>query len=669
MEEGAKKPKEKTSGGGVFGFILREAKGDKHWFVLAVVASLVSIAANFLMPQVIRFTVDNIIGTSDAPLPPVVADILNALGGADTLRANLLWCAVGIVAFSLLAGVFNFAARMSIATGTERFCKSLRDKLYRHVQYLPFQWHVEHQTGDIIQRCTSDLDMVRNFVSTQLLEVVRTVILVVVALVLMFSMNVTLSLVALGFIPLILLYSTVFFRLVGQRFLAADEAEGDLTVAVQENLTGVRVVRAFGRERYELDRFDGYNGRFTGLWIELGKVLSVYWGLGDFVTGLQIFAVIVGGAVLAAQGQLTLGEFLVFVSYNQALAWPVRALGRTLSEMSKTGVSTGRLSEILDAQPEAPEPQAKTPSLATDIRFENVTFRYQNQPVLKDLSFTIPAGSTFGILGATGSGKSTITYLLNRLYDLPAGMGNIWFGDVEMRDIDRYYLRRNVGLVLQEPFLFSKTIEENIAIAAPAGKGERGHIRRSASIAAVDDAINEFSGGYDTVVGERGVTLSGGQKQRVAIARTLMLCAPVMVFDDSLSAVDLETDARIREALRRETCDATILLISHRINTLMHADRILVLEDGRVADMGTHRELIARPGLYKRIYDRQSEVALESEEALEKNWQQAGGAVAKDMAAAKNERTAEVARETGTRGTASAPPQADGEPPKGGGQI
>ncbi|MGD9559536.1 MAG: ABC transporter ATP-binding protein [Oscillospiraceae bacterium] len=624
-------------------FVFRHGRGKMRWMALALAGTLVSVVAAFLTPQIIRFAVDVVLGGEAAAMPGYMQWLMEALGGVGGLGG--LWgYALAVVALALASGLFNFAARMGMATGTERFCRDLRNKLFSHVQGLPFKWHVDNKTGDIIQRCTSDLEVVRNFLSTQLLEVVRTVVLVAVALVLMFGMNLTLALVSLAFIPLVLLYSLIFYRLVGNRFLAADEAEGELTINVQENLTAVRVVRAFGRERFEMERFDRYNNRFADLWIKLGHTLSVFWGMGDVATGVQILTVVAVGAVLAANGQMSAGEFLAFVWYNNMLAWPIRALGRTLSEMSKTGVSAARMQEVLDAKPEPAEPAAQKPDLRTDIRFENVTFGYEQQPVLKDLSFTIPKGSTFGIMGATGSGKSTITYLLNRLYDLPPGFGNIWFGDVEIRDIDRQYLRRNVGLVLQEPFLFSKTIEENIAIAdvgdeenaealAPAGrKGrlgrrmpaqaagaglDRARIRRAARVAAVDEAITEFSGGYETVVGERGVTLSGGQKQRVAIARTLMLEAPVMVFDDSMSAVDLETDARIRAALRKGTGKATVILISHRINTLMAADRILVLEDGRLADIGTHAELIRRPGTYKRIYDMQSEAAADAGEDLE----------------------------------------------------
>ena len=236
-----------------------------------------------------------------------------------------------------------------------------------------------------------------------------------------------------------------------------------------------------------------------------------------------------------------------------------------------------------------------------DIEFSHVSFGYEGQEVLHDVSFTVPAGSTFAILGGTGSGKSTLVHLLDRLYDLGEGQGSITIGGRDIRLIEREHLRRNVGLVLQEPFLFSRTIGENIAASRP-GADEAG-IRRAAGIACVDEAITEFPEGYGTLVGERGVTLSGGQKQRVAIARMLLGRTPVMVFDDSLSAVDSETDAKIRAALREGTAGATVILISHRITTLMQADRILVLENGRVSDIGTHEELISRPGIYREIYD------------------------------------------------------------------
>ena len=589
----------------------RFAKGSRRFFLFAVLTASVSILFNFLSPQVIRFTVDAVIGDKAMALPAFMLEWIADLGGRDWLRSHLLACAAGVVVCAAMNGIFNYFSRMSIAELTESLVKRMRDALFTHTQHLPFAWHTANQTGDVIQRCTSDVDVLRNFVSNQLLQVVRTVILVTVALLLMFSMNVQLSLVALLFIPLVLAYNMIFFSKIRKKFKVADEAEGVLTVAVQENLTGVRVVRAFGREKYELDKFDRCNQDFADRWIGLGGTLGAYWGLGDLVTGLQMLSVIAGGAILAARGTLTLGEFLAFVSYNQTLAWPVRALGRILSDMSKSGVSANRLLEILNAEPEQPEPEAQTPPLSGDVVFDHVTFAYNEQPVLRDLSFTVKHGKTLGVLGATGSGKSTLTYLLNRLYELPEGCGAITISGVDIRQIDRSYLRRNVGVVLQEPFLFSKTIGENIAIAV---EDDLEQVRRSAAIAAVDDSIMGFPKAYDTMVGERGVTLSGGQKQRVAIARTLMQHAPIMIFDDSMSAVDLETDAQIREALRRDTGDSTVILISHRINTLMQADEILVLEDGHAAQFGTHAELIRQEGLYKRIYEMQSRAA-DGEEA------------------------------------------------------
>ena len=434
--------------------------------------------------------------------------------------------------------------------------------------------------------------------------------LIVLSLALMFGMNAKLSWIALCFIPVVMLYSGVFYAKISKRFQTADEAEGDLSAAAQENFTGVRVVRAFGRESYEIDRFQKKNEKFANLWIRLGHLLSAYWGIGDLVSNIQVMTIIVVGSLEAVAGNITLGEFIVFVSYNSMLVWPVRSLGRILSEMSKTGVSIGRIKEILDAKEEADPEDAVCPPMNGDVVFENVSFDYYGvNPVLKNVSFTVKAGTTVGILGSTGSGKSTMMYLLDRLYDLPEGHGRITISGVDIRRIPRGYLRKNIGFVLQEPFLFSKTIRENIGITHPAA--DLSAVRHSASIAAVDEAITEFSAGYDTVVGERGVTLSGGQKQRVAIARMLMQHAPIMVFDDSLSAVDAETDAKIRAALKENTGDSTVVLISHRITTLMHADRIFVIENGNIVQSGTHEELCRQDGLYKQIYDIQG--TLESE--------------------------------------------------------
>ena len=592
----------------VFGMLMGFTRGSRIFFLTAVVTAGISILFNFLLPRVVGFTVDSVIGTEPSSLPGFLDGIISALGGRDGLRQNLIICALGVIFCAVVSGLFNFFSRLLTAKGTENFTRRMRDSLFAHVQRLPFSWHTETLTGDIIQRCTSDVETARRFVSQQLIEVVRTVILLILALVMMFSINVELAIISGAFIPVIILYTMFFNKKITDRFLECDEAEGRLMVRVQENLTGVRVVRAFGRERYELDTFDGKNEEYTGKWLKLGTVMSVYWGVGDIVSASQLLTVVTVGAYMAATG--TLGTLLIFISYVQTMGGPVRQMGRVLSEMSKTGVAFKRIKEIFDNRE---EDMSEKESLKKDgdIVFENVSFSYGDTEVLKDVSFTIKSGTVFGILGETGSGKSTLIHLLNRLYDLPEGCGRITIGGTDIRDIGLQELRSNIGIVLQEPFLFSKTIFENIDIAA--GTEDMEKVVESAKNAAVHDDIVSFPDGYDTVVGERGVTLSGGQKQRIAIARTLMKKCPIVIFDDSMSNLDMETDVKIRRFLKNGIQGATVIIVSHRISTLMDADKILVLEDGQVAELGSHEELLKEDGIYRRVYDLQSIQAREGD--------------------------------------------------------
>ena len=578
-----------------FRSIFRFLKGNIRFFVGTLLFSVLFTACNALIPQIVKYTADHILVQDGIP------EGLNV--GQTLLLAALL-----VAASAVLSGVFNYLSKMCLAKGSENFLKSIRDTLYHHTQYLPFSWHVKHQTGEIIQRCTSDVEVIRNFVCRQLPEVFRICFLIVLYLGIMFSMNVQITLAAAAFFPVIIGYSCYFYSRIGKRFQDADEAEGALSSTVQENLTGVRVVRAFGREKYEIDRFDEKNNAYSNLWVHLGKLMSVYWASGDLITNLQVLTVMVTGVVFAVNGQITLGEFMAFISYNASLTWPVRSLGRIISDMSKAGVSMERVAYILmaeeekDAKEAAGEAAGRKPVMTGDICFHNVSFAYSpDHPVLKNVNFTIPSGSTFAILGTTGSGKSTLVHLLNRLYDLPEDCGSITIGGVDIRDMDRQYLRQNIGMVLQEPFLFSRTIRENIGITKEKLLDEE--IRHAAGIACVDEAIQHFTDGYDTIVGERGVTLSGGQKQRVAIARMLMKEAPILVFDDSLSAVDTETDNKIRKELKKEMEKATVIMISHRITSLMQADCIIVMDKGEIQQMGTHEELLHQEGPYRDIYE------------------------------------------------------------------
>lgn len=566
--------------------ILRYFKGAKRYFLAAVLASLITTVFNALTPQIFRFTIDSVLEGNDYPY----------------LAEHLWIMALLLVGVALFSGAAMYVSRYHTAKAGENFAKNMRDALFVHVQKLPMKWHDKHQTGDIIQRCTSDVEVIRNFVVTQLLEVFRTVFLVAVSFSIMVSMNVKLSLIVLLFVPLVVAYSGIFYRLIARRFTDADEAEGALSTVVQENATGVRVVRAFGREKFEMERFREKNDIFANLWIRLGTLSGLYWGVGDLITGLQVVTIIVLGAVEAVQGTITVGEFIAFASYNTTLVWPIRGLGRILSDMSKAGVSFERVDYIIRAAEEAYQKENREENRTFDIRFSHVNFAYEEgHPVLSNLDFSIPQGSTLGILGGTGSGKSTLVQLLNRLYELQEGQGEITLGGKNIREIPLEWLRNNIGIVLQEPFLYSRTIKENIAASVPDATMEE--IRQAAKIACVDDTIMSFPDGYDTLVGERGVTLSGGQRQRVAIARMLLQKAPIMIFDDSLSAVDSQTDAKIRKALSQSCKNATVILISHRITTLMGADQILVLNQGKIQEQGTHEELISRDGIYRQVYE------------------------------------------------------------------
>ncbi|MDR1565791.1 MAG: ABC transporter ATP-binding protein/permease [Treponema sp.] len=574
-------------------------------FFICCAATFGTVAFSFLSPQIIRYTIDSVIGDAPLDAPAFVARFVDALGGTAALRQNLWICALLTLAAAFLSGILNGVRSYTSIEVGEIAAWRLRNTLYGHIQKLSYDWHVSCQTGDIIQRCTSDVDNIRNFIQNQLSELMRTFCVLMVALFLMFSMDVFMSLVALILIPVIVVFSFVFFRHVSRQFTKADAAEGMMQACAQENYTGVRVVRAFGRESYEMERFSQRTKTYADLWIRIGKMLGLFWGGGDFISGLQLAIIVAAGVYRSVQGELSPGTFLAFYSYCNWMIWPVRQLGQILSDLSKTLVSAGRVRDILATEPETDPASAVQPCIKGEIRFEDVTFAYgTGEPVLKNISFDIRPGKTLAILGSTGSGKSTLVHLISRLYDVPEGSGRVTVDGADIRCYERRHLRRAVGLCLQEPFLFSKTIRENIAAGKP-GMGIE-DIRSVAAAAQVDGTIMEFAEGYETVVGERGVTLSGGQKQRVAIARMLASAPRVVIFDDSLSAVDTETDAKIRSSIRKWVKDAAVIIISHRISSLMQADEILVLQDGVVEELGSHAELLALNGAYRRIFDLQT---------------------------------------------------------------
>ena len=569
--------------------------------LLGMGASLLLTLLRMAFTQVIRFTVDGVLLGDASGLPAFAAQLSP---GTQLAAACALAAAIALLQFGV-----SYIQDSRLPMGSERFVKSLRDALYSRIQRLPYSWHVQNSTGDIIQRCISDVEIVRAFVMDQLLELLGTLFMIVTCVVIMFTMNVKMALLATAFVPVIVGYSVLFFRHMSGRYEKADEAEGALSAVVQENLTGVRVVRAFGREKTELDKFREKNNRYTDLWLRLGDWMSAFYTLGDMMSILQVFAIVVLGVHLCVAGEVSLGVYLAFVSYTRELTLPVRRLGRTISEMSKANVSIDRLLYILESEEERSTETPAQADLHGEIRFEHVSFAYEEKQVLRDVSFSIPGGKTLGVFGGTGSGKSTIALLLARLYD--PDTGRITIGGVDTKDMDLGELRRGVGVVLQEPFLFSRTLAENIAITRE--DATREDVERAAQDACLDASVGEFVNGYETIVGERGVTLSGGQKQRTAIARTLLSGAPVMVFDDALSAVDAKTDEAIRTRLRTAAGGATLVLIAHRVATLMQADRIIVLEDGQIVESGTPDELLAQGGAFARAAAMQAAMGEEAQ--------------------------------------------------------
>lgn len=583
----------------------------QNWthFLWALIATIMMVIIGFLTPLLLSEIVDSILGSEPFTMPDFLMNPINALGGRDFLRQNLWIPALALILMNIVNGVFTFIKGRSSAIASENIARKLRNDLYRHLQHLPFAYHVKAQAGELIQRCTSDVDTIRRFLAVQVMEVVNTVLMVVIAMSILLPRSVPITLYSLILVPPLFCFATWFFKMVHKSFEVADEADGVLNAVLQENLSGVRVVRAFGQQEREVEKFDRVNNDLRKKNLRLNELLAIYWGGGDAISMTQTLLTLVVCIIYACNGWITVGTLIVFTSTLGMLLFPIRQLGRTLSDAGKAMVSMKRVQAILHEEAEPDEPNALKPDLHGDIVFDHVSFAYpdDNVPVLRDVSFTIPAGKTAAVLGGTGSGKSTMMYLLQRLYT-PTN-GKITIGGVDIQQIDRKYLRAHVGLILQEPFLYSKSIRENVGITAPEQESER--IEHAADIASASGFIAKADKGWETVVGERGVTLSGGQKQRIAIARTLLKDNNILIFDDSLSAVDTETDAQIRAALRHEQKDVTTLIISHRVTTLSQADLILVLENGQITQQGTHAELCSQPGLYQRINSIQN--ALEEE--------------------------------------------------------
>ena len=575
---------------------------NRKYYLLACLFSFITMSIALTPTLIIGFTVDHVL--IGYPAAPAVDFILNLLGGAAYLAENLWVPFVILVGLTAIRSTFSYFNGRLNAIASENIAKELRDRVYDHLQKLPYDYHVKAKTGDLIQRSTSDVENIRLFLSGQIMELVRTILTAGISTAILITLNPLLTFFSLMILPLIFVSSYIFHFKIKKSFQIQDEMESELFETIQENLTGVRVVRAFGRSKYETDRFEKKNTGFRNLAQRLFRVRAWYWSSSDLLCNAQLFLTLLFGVNFAINGHITLGMFMIFLLYVNNLIWPIRNLARVLADMGRMGVSLDRLEEILDTPGEQETQGAVQPSLKGKIIFDDVSFTYEGDksPILKNLSFEIEQGETVAFLGPTGSGKSTIMHILLRLYDYTGG--KVFINGTELNQIEKIYLRKKIGLVLQEPFLYSKTVGQNLKMAKDYVKDTE--MVRATKTAKIHHVIESFDKGYETMVGERGVTLSGGQRQRVAIARTIIKNSDILVFDDSLSAVDTDTDTQIRQALKEKQRGITTIIISQRITTLMEADRIFVIEKGTVTDSGTHDELIQREGLYKQIWNIQT---------------------------------------------------------------
>jgi ATP-binding cassette, subfamily B, bacterial len=533
----------------------------------------------------------------------------------NSLTQTFIWIAVGFVGLAFFEGAFSYLSGRLAAYTAEGITRRVRDFLFDHIQRLSFSYHATTPTGDLIERVTSDVDALRRFFSEQGIGIGRIALLFIINFIAILNLNVKLGLLSVIAIPFMLLVSMWFFKKVTKRYEEYQAQEAVLSTTLQENLTGVRVVKAFGRQDYEKSKFEKDN------WTKFlrGKLLlimhSLFWPLSDIVLGLQMLFGFIYAATMAINGEITVGMYIAYVGLVIWLIWPIRNLGRIIVNASSGMVSYGRLMEVVrqtreplfdgKVQPEGP--------VRGELIFENVSFMYSDgkDDVLKNVSFHVRPGQAIALLGSTGSGKSSLVNLLPRFHEYTSG--RILLDGVELKDYSRAYLRKQIGIVEQEPFLFSRSIRENITYGVGRDVSQE-EVERAAKAAAIHDVILGFPDGYNTLVGEKGVTLSGGQKQRVTIARTLLKNPRILILDDSTSSVDTETEASIRDELNELMENRTTFIIAHRIQSVMIAELILVLDKGEVIQMGTHKELVSQmDGMYRRIYDIQTRIDEELE--------------------------------------------------------
>lgn len=580
------------------GKLLKWLKPSLFLFILVSILSIILPFTYSYVPQFIKYVFDHVLDQTSAPntLPKFLKDFFSEYAG---LKCVIIIC-LTLFIFQLLRGILIFINGCVKGRLSENIAFDMRNKLYRHIQDLSYSYHNNVDAGDLIQRCTSDIDTIKSFISRQLPELFYIFASLLIGAIQMAAIDIRIMLVTLICLPITVGAGMVFFKVVNKKFEVVEEYESDMTSVLQEGVNGVRVVKAFAREKYEIDKFNKKNKKFRDENYNLSKIMALYWGFSDGFVSLQ-YAATIGFCIYLAKNGLSAGDMIACISYISMLVYPIRNLGRIISDFGKSSVAADRIDEVLKIKDEYEVNGTQKPEITGDICFENVSFKFNDSEnyLFKDVSFDIKSGETIAIVGKTGTGKSTLANILVRMLEYESG--SIKLDGVDIKDIDKHWLRSHVGIILQDPFLYQKSIYDNIAIACKNVSKEK--VYAAAKVASVHEDIISFEEGYETLVGEKGVTLSGGQKQRVAISRMLILNKPIIIFDDSLSAVDTRTDLQIRNALKLREEKLTSIIITHRITTAKEADKIIVIEDGRITNIGTHEKLSKIDGLYKSLWD------------------------------------------------------------------
>jgi ATP-binding cassette subfamily B protein len=572
------------------------ATGFRWRYLGAIAALAVGAGAKTATYLLLRHFVDNVLGKE-----------------SELLAVALI--ALAFVGLAVVEGGFTFMSGRLAAQTAEGVAQRLRNYMYDHIQRLTFSYHDRMQTGELIQRSTSDVDAVRRFFSDQALGIGRIILLFSINFFVISRLNMRLALLSVMVVPLVVIMSFFFFKRISRAYEKYQEQEASLSTVLQENLSGVRVVKAFARQAYERDKFEKENAEKYRRGRSLMLAHSLFWPVSDVLCGAQMLFGYTVGALMAIAGEISVGTYLAYVGLLVWIIFPMRNLGRLIVQTSTGMVSYRRVIDVI-SQDREPMDEGICPAGAAkgNVDFRFVAFGYDpTQPVLSNINLKVRAGESVALLGSTGSGKTTLVSLLPRFYEYTDG--SIKLDGVELTDYSRIYLRSQIGIVEQEPFLFAKSIKENIKLGVDRPVSDE-EITAAAKAAAIHDTIMGFPEDYGTLVGEKGVTLSGGQKQRVAIARTLLKNPRILILDDSTSSVDTETEAEIRSAMAGLMEGRTTFIIAHRVQSLMNADQIVVLDKGKIIQHGDHKTLLAQEGLYRQIYDLQAKVEEELQQEL-----------------------------------------------------